>query len=343
LGLLLWLPGPDIWDGGKVTSDESADRIVDGLVADGLIADADRARARAVVVTGLAAPVSGAGLPKLVEVIAYLGAALVLAAGALFLAETWNDLGETGQVGALALVAVLLAAAGLVARPGPTPAHARTRLAGTLLTGAAVIAGCAVGLAVEYVGREPDQVWDDVYWPAAIGASVTLLLAVVGYRLACTAVGLLGILGGAFVIVTTVAPTWDGDEALYVGSSLAALAVVWLVVTELGAFAQQSIARSLGLVLVLFGSQLVSLASRHEWVGYALMVLVVVASVVLYLSRLDWLYLAAAVIGITLVVPEAVSDWTEGSLGVIGGVLVTGVTLLVASFTGYRLRAEATD
>ncbi len=326
-----------------MTPDESANRIVDGLVADGLISDADRARARAVVVNGLAAPDSAAGLPKLVEVIAYLGAALVLAAGALFLAETWEDLGETGQVGALALVAVVLAVAGLVARPGPVPSASRTRLAGTLLTGAAVLAGCTVGLAVEYVGREPEQVWDDAYWPATVGATVTLVLAVIGYRLASTAVGLLGILGSGFVIVTTMAPTWAGDEALIVGSSLVALAVVWLVVTELGAFAQQSIARALGLVLVLGGSQLVSLASNHESVGYLLVVAVVVGSVVLYLSRLDWLYLATAVIGITLVVPEAVSDWTDGSLGVIGGVLVTGVTLLVASFIGYRLRAEATD
>ena len=56
-----------------------------------------------------------------------------------------------------------------------------------------------------------------------------------------------------------------------------------------------------------------------------------------------WPYLAGAVVAVTLVVPEAVSDWTDGSLGAVGGVLVAGVTLLVASFAGYRIRAEATD
>ena len=45
----------------------------------------------------------------------------------------------------------------------------------------------------------------------------------------------------------------------------------------------------------------------------------------------------------TLLVPEVVADWTGGSLGAVGGVLVAGVTLLLASFAGYRLRAEATD
>jgi hypothetical protein len=39
-------------------------------------------------------------------------------------------------------------------------------------------------------------------------------------------------------------------------------------------------------------------------------------------------------------VPEAVADWTDGSLGAVGGVLLTGVTLLIASATGYRLRAD---
>ncbi len=323
--------------------DESADRVVDGLVADGLVAEADRARARAAVLAGLKAPDSNAGLPKLVEVIAYLGAALVLAAGGLFLAETWEDLGEAGQVGALAVVALVLAVAGMVARPDRTPSASRIRLASTLLTGAAVLAGCAVGLALEYAGTESDRAYDDVYWPATIGAATTLLLSIGCYRLASSAIGQLGILGGAFVIVTTVAPSWDGDESLNVGSTLAALALVWLVAAEVGAFAQRSAARAFGLVLALFGAQLVSLASSHESVGYALMVVLVAGSVALYLSRLDSAYLATAVIGLTLVVPEAVSDWTDGSLGVIGGVLVAGVTLLVASFTGYRLRAEATD
>jgi hypothetical protein len=81
----------------------------------------------------------------------------------------------------------------------------------------------------------------------------------------------------------------------------------------------------------------------HPWLGYLLTLLVVVGGVALYLGKVAWPYLAAAVIGVTLVVPEAVSDWTDGSLGVVGGVLVAGVTLLLASFAGFRLRDEATD
>jgi hypothetical protein len=49
------------------------------------------------------------------------------------------------------------------------------------------------------------------------------------------------------------------------------------------------------------------------------------------------------VLGITVVVPEAVTDWTDGSLGVAGGVLVAGLALLGASLAGLRVKQEAAD
>ncbi|HWL97180.1 MAG TPA: hypothetical protein VNP20_07520, partial [Nocardioidaceae bacterium] len=51
-------------------------------------------------------------------------------------------------------------------------------------------------------------------------------------------------------------------------------------------------------------------------------------------------YLGAAVAALTLAVPEALLDWTDGSLGPVGVLLVSGVTLLVAGLLGLRLRKE---
>ena len=62
----------------------------------------------------------------------------------------------------------------------------------------------------------------------------------------------------------------------------------------------------------------------HSWLGYLLTLVVVVAGIALYLNLVAWPYLAVAVIGVTLVVPEVVADWTGGSLGAVGGVLVAG-------------------
>lgn len=327
--------------------DGVADRVADGLVAEGLVRSEDRARARTVIAAGLAEPepAAAAGLPKLVEVVAYLGAALVLAAAGLFLARTWNDLSENGQVAALAVSAAVLAIAGVIARPGADSGarEARRRLAGVLLTGGAVVAGFALGLGIENTRNHGEFVSYRTDWPSIAAGLLVVVLAAVGYRLASSAVGLLGILGGAVTAASGLASSQDGDEALWVGSSFAAVGLVWLLLTEIGAFRERTTARALGVAVLLFGSQAVALGSDHHPVGYALTAGVAVGGVLLYLSRLDWPYLAAAVIAVTLVVPEAVSDWTEGSLGVIGGVLVAGITLLAASFAGYRLRVEAKD
>ena len=46
-------------------------------------------------------------------------------------------------------------------------------------------------------------------------------------------------------------------------------------------------------------------------------------------------------LAVTVVVPEAIIDWTDGSLGAGGAVLVAGLTLLGASAAGFRVRQEA--
>ena len=48
--------------------------------------------------------------------------------------------------------------------------------------------------------------------------------------------------------------------------------------------------------------------------------------------------LAAGVVATTLVVPEALYDWTGGSLPAAGSLLIAGLTLLAASAIGLRLR-----
>jgi hypothetical protein len=327
-----------------MSTSSSAARVVEALTAEGLLTAESEDRARAVVAGALGGPQpgapSGSAMSKLVEVVAYLGGALVLAAGFLFLATTWSDLSDTAQVVGLAVVAVVLAVAGWVAagRAQPRP-EARRRLGGTLFTGAAVAAGFAVGVAIEV---STDHSFGDVYWPGLAGSLVAVAVAAAGYRVSSTAVGLLGILGGVLGATMNVSGSIGGDESLYVGLSSFVVGVVWLTLTELGMFDQRTIARALGVAVALFGAQVASFSDTAV-VGYLLCLAVVGVGVWLYLTRLDWPYLAGAVVAVTLVVPEAVSDWTDGSLGVVGGVLVAGITLLGASFAGYRLRQEATD
>lgn len=284
-------------------------------------------------------------MPKLVEVVAYLGAALVLAAGFLFVIRSWDDLGDVGQVSFLAAVTLVLGAAGaftVAAQRAVAGSDVRRRLSGTLLTGSALFAAVTVNVAIEVF---TDATFSDVYWPGVAAGVVMAAGSAVAYRFSSTAVGLVGMVGGALDVAANLgsglAPSGD-DEAIGVGIAVFTVGAAWTVLTELGLFDQRTIARTLGAAVLVIGSQITSFTDV-AWLGYLLSVTVVAVGVWLYLTRQDWPYLAAAVIAVTLVVPEAVSDWTEGSLGAVGGVLVAGITLLLASYAGYRLRRETTD
>ncbi len=181
-----------------------------------------------------------------------------------------------------------------------------------------------------------------MYWPAIAGAAVGVVVAGAGYRLARTAVGVVGLMAGLLTAVGTLASGADGvgSEGDALGVAFFCAGLLWLVATEAGLFREITIARALGVGVALFGAQVPAIDGSHAWLGYALTVAVAVAGIAIYLLRIAWPYLAGAVVAVTLVVPEAVSDWTDGSLGATGGVLVAGITLLAASFAGHRLRVQ---
>ncbi len=325
------------------------ERVVEALVEEGLLAPSARERGRAVVATALATPAEGErGLPRLVEVVAYLGAALVLAAGALFMLQQWGTLAFGTRVALIAVVAVVLAASGVVtlrladgrAALRGAGADLRRRLTSTLLVGAAVSAAFLVGLVWDHQLPE-SQVFPSIYWPLVAGAMTLVVGSAVSYLAAPSVLGQAGMVTGvvmaAMNLIDGLAPDRTGN---YIGLAFFGLGAVWLVLTEVGAFREATIGRGIAAGLALFGGQVPVMDDATPGLGYLLTGVVVVAGVALYLRHVAWPYLAAGVLGLTLVVPEMVTDWTEGSLGVVGGVLVAGLTLLVASFAGYRLRAE---
>ncbi len=335
-----------------------ADRVVDALIAARFVDPGARQDSIAVVGGVLdsrsPAPVDAPaepgrrGLPQLVEVVAYLGGALVLAAGGLFLFQEWEELGFGTQVTLLFVVATVLAVAGGVASRAPAGAprlrdelnDSRRRLSGTLLSGAALTAAFLVGRVVHEV---MDYDYPGVYWPAVLGAGGGVLLATVTYRVSPTAVGVVALMAGVITAVSNLASGVDRYDGDAIGVALFLAGTAWLGLTEMGWFRETTVARTLGVATALVGAQVPVMDGTHSWLGYLLTGLVAVVGIAVYLGKVAWPYLAGAVIAVTLVVPESVSDWTDGSLGAIGAVLVAGVTLLVASFAGYRVRAEAID
>jgi hypothetical protein len=151
--------------------------------------------------------------------------------------------------------------------------------------------------------------------------------------------GQLVIAAGSVLAVSSLQDVLGDVEPLPLGLSVLVVGVVWLVLAERRVWRELLSARVIGCALALVGAQ-IPVESGMAWVGYLATVAVAAAGFALYVAERSWPYLVAGVLGLTLVVPQALLDWTHGSLGTVGVLLAAGVTLLGASLLGLRLRKE---
>lgn len=317
--------------------------LIDQARRDDAVAVVDR------VLAGQQAEASGLR-QRLAELGAYVGGAFVAAAAALFLFEQWASLGLTARIALLAGIAVVLAVAGLVL--GATGggigalrgnvAPVRRRLASVLFTAAAAAATGAVAVWATDLANSTATFDDDTYLPGLLGSLTMVVLAIVGYRLAPTVLGQVAIAGGVLYAVPSMLDAVGDVQAIPAGLLVLAVGLVWLVLAERRLWSEVAPARLIGVLLAVVGAQ-IPLGSDAAWVAYLATVLVAVAGFWMYVVRRAWPYLAGGVAAVTLVVPEALLDWTEGSLGTAGVLLVAGATLLVASVLALRLRTELTE
>ena len=327
----------------------TAEHVVTTLVASGLVHPARAREAEAVTARALGEvqrpkPARVTTRGRLVEIAAYVGGALVLASVGLFLAQEWVDFSVSAQVVTLAAIALLLSVAGVVAsRVGGGYAELRAgrddvrrRLTSALLVGAALAGAFAVS---QMVSIDIDDYASSM--PVLAGSLTMLVLAALGYGYASSALGLLAVAAaGLTAIFNGLAELDDaGERSLLPALSMLAFAVVWLLLTETHRFYEPMVARTVGMAVALLGAQL-ALVGDYATLAYASTLAVAVAGFAMYLRTAAWPYLVGGVLGITIVVPEAVIDWTGGALGPAGAVLVAGLTLLGASLAGLRVRKE---
>ncbi len=328
----------------------STDAVLAGLEAAGLLEPARRAEAETVVRAALedssrGIDAGGSMRRRLSEIAGYVGGAFVVGASGLFVATGWNELSRAGQVsvflgGATVLVLVALAltaAAGGRARLATEAESVRRRLTSVLFTGAAGCTAFGVGLLLE-------TRLDNVELGVLISALVGLVTALVGYRIAPTAVGQLGMMVAAFVSVPSGLGALDtgSTSTIPLGLALLLLGAGWLVLAELGVWHEVLAARVIGTVVAVIGAQ-TPLFDNGAWVAYVATALVGGLAFWLYVVSRAWPYLATGVVAITLAVPEALSDWFDGALGAAGVLLATGVTLLLTALAGLRLRQEVIE
>lgn len=323
-------------------------RVVHALVGGGLVPADKRAEAERLVATAMG--VEEVSRPraraKLGETAGYVGAALVVAAGALFITEQWSNLTQGERVAWIGGMSILLGAVGLVTSFVGTgfvgmreeAGAVRRRLAGTIFVGMAATAGVAAGLQTDRMTTGNET------WPMAAAFGTVAVFGALGYWVAPTAVGQIPIAVGTFGVIPALLEVFvSGDQSFVTALALLeiALAVLWWGATESDLVKPREVGLLATFVIAMFGAQMPVMNQEAVNLGYLLTALVAVAAFGGYILRPAWPYLGAGVVAVTIVVPEAINDWTEGSIGPAGAVLLAGVALLAASLASFRLHSES--
>ena len=283
---------------------------------------------------------------RLGEIAGYLGASFVVGATLLFLSEEWDTLGRAGRFSILAVMAAILFGSGVAVRSRAAPSgnhwwrpwagdSVRRRLSSTLLTGAAAAVSFAAYVSLDTAAQDYPTP-DDALFVASVAG---LAVVVVGYLLARSVLGQLGTAVAAFAAYGSLLGLLNVDEPNAFGFGMLALGTVWVVLAWRRLVTERRFALAIAVTFALIGAQLVVVGGEaHNYLGYALTALVAGICFTAYAQIRESVVLAGGVVGATLVVPEALYDLTDGSLGASGVMLVAGVTLLAGSLAGLRIR-----
>ncbi|MEU7526897.1 DUF2157 domain-containing protein [Saccharothrix sp. NPDC042600] len=308
--------------------DERQSAALRGLVRDGVIS-AEQERAVRGALDGAPAVTSRAG--RLVEAAGYVGGGLLLGGAVLLVGAAWEDLPRVGRLVLPLAATVLLVVAGVLVGGGPrallrldagTVAH---RVVGVLFALASITAALAGGVAVD------DHV-------VLVGAAVGLPVAVAGYAVVPTGAGLL--VSGALSVVAVMAFVGEDPSAgpPAMGLCLFGLGAVWLLVSAGRLVRHRRLGLAIGAVVAFFGAQQPLGSSDDAVWAYVLTAALAVVCFAGYVQARTIVLLVAGVVATTVVVTEAVWDWTDGAVG--GGwlLLVAGAVLLATGGVGLRLR-----
>lgn len=306
----------------------------DRLVAAGTLTDA---QARLVVqalhdeaASSVASARPKSGLAgRLAEVGAYLGAALVVAAGIVVVAQQWVDMGYATRVAVMAGTTMALVVAALVmssmigGRPGLGAASGATirRLSGVLFTLGALAAWGTVLTALlsgeEYVSEA------EASMAFMVAGAVALAILVLGRLRADTPLGELGMVAASVSIVAGAIQFWFTDRPVAIQWSLLALGLAWaLIATFTPLMRHETLVSALGLVLALFGAATIA---EVTWSHRLALSVLIAATLTVYLVRPMWPYIAAGTIAAVVLTVT----WVGEAVGVAMALLAAGVVVLV--------------
>lgn len=302
------------------------------LVAEGVLSP-DQARRvgaelRPLETRSAAAPTTREGV---VEILAYAGGALVIAAVGVLGAMWWDDVGRAGQLlGVFGSAALLLAGAVLLG--GATPS--RLRLRRTL----AALAACAAGIggvivaqiATEGIAR--DQ--------ASLGGALGLLAVSVPAYLAWRGSALVAawFAGGWLLtlhLLTETGAGWEGARPL-----VFFLAYGALVCAVAALLPERDLAVALGLASAALGAAVPAWNGSHPWLALVAGIAIAVVAFAVFAVRGSPATAAVGAVTALVVPPSAVAAITDDAASVAAVLAVTGAALIVGAVLRSRRRRQ---
>jgi hypothetical protein len=264
----------------------------------------------------------------LVEIAGYLGGGLILGAVALFLGTSWERLGRATQTGILAAMAAIFIAAALLVAGGPralkTLTGARHRVVGVLFALAPIPAALAAGVAA----NTHESVW---------GFGVGFVVAAACYAALPNALSLVATAGMSVGAVGSIAGEMAHATSLGTGIAILGLGAAWAALSLLGWARPKTLGLVIGFGFAIIGAQIPLSDNDTEIWAYGLTLAVAAACLLIYRWERSLAVLAGGVVGVTLAVPEIISDATDGALGGAAILLIAGVVLVGASAIGMQL------
>ena len=266
---------------------------------------------------------------RLAEIGAYLGAALVLAAGIVVVAQQWAEMSYAVRVSVMGgtAAALTLAAGGVVVF-----AHGRAwddirngdtlrRLSGTLFS---LGAAAAFGTVMVAMLSGQDVVTESEASQAFIVAGLTAMAILVIARLrADTPLGELGLFAASVAVTVGAIQLWFTDETVVIQWTVLTLGLAWaLAATFTQLMRYRVLVTCLGLFLAFFGSATIA---EEAWSQRLALVALIVIALAVYLTRPQWPYIAAATVAAVVLTVT----WVGEAVGAAMALLAAGLVVLV--------------
>lgn len=268
-------------------------------------------------------------IPAVAEVIAYVGAILVLSAGAFIASRIWFDLAVGAQLGLLALTTGVLWAGGWWMRGGHNPVRNR------LVTVLWFLSAGGMGWLADVAAND---LWNlEGGYALIIGLTLSLYAGFL-YLYRRTSLQQIALAGGVAFLCGGLSDIIGGDDLF--GLILWGAGAAWIALTRVGVLTPRRTGFALGAIGALAGSEAVVIDFFEGLDGWGLALGLVSAAALLYLSVsfAEMVLLAFGTVGLFIFLLQIIGEYLADGLGGPLALLVAGIALLVVALVTVRLK-----